>query len=122
MFGSKKKFDELQQERDDLKAEVKALTKDRKELKADVEELKLKKKIEDEDIKHMVKMAEEANELKVKKAIMDAEAKKAQDVAQVKDAYRDKMEKFLVKQADDVKDMYSEILKRLPDVSVRFKE
>jgi len=42
----------------ELEGECDELRSDRRELKDEVEQLKLKKKIEEEDIKHMVKMKE----------------------------------------------------------------
>lgn len=104
----------LRNERDCLEKEVRAL-------KREVEDLKLKRKIEDEDIKHMVRMKEERLDLEHQKKEAELERQKHEAIAEVKDKYRDKTENQLEKRAEDLKGMYAEILKRLPDVNVRLK-
>ncbi len=105
----------------ELTTRVKALEKEKSNLKKDVEELKLKKKIEDEDIKHMVKMKEERLDIEIKKKEKEINQEKETAIGKVKDAYRDKVEKNLEIQKDDIKGMYDEILKRLPNVNVKLK-
>jgi len=90
-------------------------------LKEDVADLKLKKKIDEEEIKQMVNMKEEKLKIEFKKKEMDLEAKKNEEVAIVKDEYRDKLETFLIKKSDDLKEMYGEILERLPNVNLKMK-
>ena len=105
----------------ELNGKIKSLLDDRFELKQQVEDLKLKKKIEEEDIKHMVKIKEESLEIEHRKRNLELEREKDQEVAKVKDQYRDKMEAHLERQIGDIKEMYGEILKRLPEVRVRLK-
>ncbi len=105
----------------ELKSIIEGLETDRLTLKREVEDLKSKKKIEEEQIKHLVKIKDEKRELEYKKREMDLEAKKNDQVAEVKDKYRDKLEANLIAQKDDIKGMYSEILKRLPDINARLK-
>ena len=105
----------------ELKDKIAELQSERKVLKEEVEDLKLKKKIEDEDIRHMVKMKEESLEQKFLRKEMEMEKRKDKEVATCKDAYRDKLEVFLTKRGDDIKEMYNEILARLPDVNVKLK-
>ena len=104
----------LESERDDLKKEKETLTEE-------VERLKLKKKIEDEDIKHMVKIKEEKLQLDFQKKELELESKKNNQVAKVKDDYRDKVEQNLHKEMDRMQDMYKEILARLPNINVKMK-
>jgi len=120
-FTKAKLVKELRHDKEALESKVDELQKDRKMLKEQVEDLKIKKKIEEEDIKHMVKMKEEALEIEFKKRGMDLEQAKEKAIAIVKDEYRDKMEIRLVKEGENIKEMYGEILKRLPDVNVRLK-
>lgn len=105
----------------ELKAIIEGLETERSELKRDVEDLKSKKKIEEEQIKHLVKIKDEKRELEYKGKEMDLEAAKNKEVAALKDKYRDKLEANLIAQKDDIKGMYSEILARLPDVTARLK-
>ncbi len=83
----------------------------------EVASLKLQAKIEEEDIKHMVKMTEEKDKLTLDKAIFEAEKKATEGIANVKDAYRDKVEKSLESEVEKMESMYSQILERLPNVN-----
>ena len=87
-------------------------------LKSEVEDLKLKRKIEEEDIKHMVKMKGEKLELDFDRRTVEAAGEQQAAIAQVKDDYRAKMEDNLNKQIEDTKEMYAQILERLPNVNV----
>ena len=101
----------LEVTRDDLKCKVEQLEKQIRGLEHD-------HKLADEDIKHMVKIKEEQLEIVFEKKMLDQERITQESVARVKDQYQDKMEEHLTKQADNVRGMYDEILKRLPDINV----
>ena len=73
----------------------------------------------EEDIQHMVKMKEEKNALELEKEKIRLQGEQAERIAKVKDEYRDKVEKGLEKQNDNLKTMYGQILERLPDVKVK---
>lgn len=105
----------------ELRGKVNQLEKEKKGLIEEVEKLKLKKKLEDEDIKHMVKINEERLNIEHEKKVMETEKKKDVEVAKVKDDYRNKMELNLEKQIGNMKEMYGEILERLPNVNVKLK-
>lgn len=90
-------------------------------LKDELAALKHKKKMEEEDIKHMVKIHKERDAIEIKKITMDLEREKQNEVAEVKDKYRDKMEGRLQTEVDNMKEMYGQILERLPNVSARLK-
>ncbi len=87
----------------------------------ELSELKQKRKMEDEDIRHMVKIKEGKLDLEHQKKQVELERQQQTAIATVKDDYRDKLESTLQSQIKDVKGMYSEILKRLPNVNVRLK-
>jgi len=120
MFFKRKK-DLMFQERLELRNKILDLEKERKKLREEVEDLKLKRKIEDEDIKHLVKLSKEKQAIELQKKEMVLEKEKNEVIAKVKDDYRNKLEGFLNQQKNDIKDMYGEILKRLPDINVRLK-
>jgi len=101
----------------ELESETDSLMRERHILKKEVEDLKLKKKIETEDIKHMIKIREEKQAIEKVKYEIKCDREKEKDVAIVKDEYRDKLEKRLELEVTNMKGMYSEILKRLPNVS-----
>lgn len=94
-----------------------------RELRALEEELarvKLEKKMGEEDIKHMVKMKEEALEIEKQKFELKVQGEKQTAIAAVKDDYQKKVEVLLGEQLKNIQSMYSEVLKRLPNVEVMF--
>jgi hypothetical protein len=101
-----------------MSSDVAGLKKEKLKLTEEVEKLKIDKKIADEDIRHMVKMKEGKLQLEFDKKAVEAEREKEAAIAKVKDEYRDKMEQRLIKEGENIKEMYTEILKRLPDVNV----
>jgi len=105
----------------ELSIEVVELRKQIREAKDELADVKHQKKMEDEDIKHMVKMSKEKNEIELKKNVMDCEKDKQEAIAEVKDKYRDKMEERLQLEVNNMKEMYNQILTRLPDVTARLK-
>lgn len=121
MFDTKKKLAKVEGEKKALESEVELLREDVRKAKEDLSETKHKKKMEDEDIKHMVKMSKEAGEIDLKKKVMDCEKEKDKAIAEVKDEYRDKMELRLQTEVDNIKEMYGQILERLPNVTARLK-
>lgn len=107
---------------------VRTLTSERDTLKSDIEGLEKKlrglehdHKLADEDIKHMVKIKEEQLEIENDKKAIQLERQFQTDAAKVKDQYRDKMEDQLAHQAENLRGMYDEILKRLPDINVELQ-
>lgn len=118
VFGTKEArkmvatIDTLRKDRDDSEDEA-------RKLRATVADLKHEKKIAEEDIKHMVRIREEKLELDFQKKNLERDSKQQDAIAEVKDTYRDKMEKRLQTEVTNIKEMYGEILKRLPTVSVK---
>ena len=88
-------------------------------LKDEVADLKHEKKITEEDIKHMVRIKEEKMAVEAERKEVQRDCKQQEAIATVKDEYRDKMESRLQSEVDNIKDMYGQILQRLPKVSVR---
>ena len=123
MFGRKKT-----QRPDTVKAQIKELEGERDTLndgllkaRNELAELKQAKKMEDENIRHLVKLKEEKMQIELDKKEVALERKQQEEIARVKDEYRDKQESTLQKQIADGKEMYAEILARLPNVNVRLK-
>jgi 3-hydroxyisobutyrate dehydrogenase-like beta-hydroxyacid dehydrogenase len=117
MFWNNKES-KLEAEKEDLKKVIETLEKDKKGLKEEVGDLKLKKKMEEEDIKHMVKIDRERKDIELEKEKIKLEGEQAKAIAKVKDEYRDKTEAQLKEQLGGMKDMYGEILGRLPNYNV----
>jgi len=106
---------------DQLKKDIERLENEKRDLKVELEDLKLQKKMEAEDIKHMVKINNERKEIELEKEKIKLERENAAEVATVKDTYRDKTEKQLEKQLGDMRVMYGEILERLPNYNINHK-
>jgi len=103
---------ELRAERNKLKREVETLEKK-------VRGLEHESKLADEDIKHMVRVREEQLALDYDRKVVELERKTQDEIAKAKDTYRDKLEVRLQAEVDNIKEMYGEILGRLPKVTVR---
>ena len=116
MFGKSKT-----QEIDRLLTETKELQTQKRQLKEQVEELKLAKKISEEDIKHMIRIKEKRLELEFKEKTMDTQAAQATAIAAAKSEYQDKLIKNVEREKDDIKEMYGQILERLPNIGVKMK-
>lgn len=114
--------DELIKERDDLKSTIKGLRKEKREVKDKLDDVLSEKKREEENLKHHVKILEEANDIEFKKKELVLEKEKEQAIAKVKDEYRDKMERRLETEVTNIKEMYSEILQRLPNVNMKITQ
>jgi transposase-like protein len=84
--------------------------------------LKQTKQMSEEMIAHKLKMREESVDAECAKRISEAETKAEKkiitEVGKTKDEYRDKLENQLEKRGDELKSMYTEVLTRLPDVSM----
>ena len=104
------------QEKLRLKEEVAELKVQKKQ---ETEELKLAHKTAEEDIKHLVKLHDEKKLVEFERKALEMERKKDEEIAKVKDEYRDKMEKQLAEETKNIRGMYTEILARLPNVNVK---
>jgi len=84
--------------------------------------LKTKREIEEEKIAHKIKMREEQVDINYQRKEHEILSATDKRVAKVKDDYRDKVEKQLEKRGNELKEMYIEILNRLPDVNLAIKQ
>jgi outer membrane murein-binding lipoprotein Lpp len=128
MFSLFNKQNRLESDIKELAKEKEWLENDRKKLKREVSDLQQKvdtlaskKKIEEEEIKHMVKILNEKREIEFQKKEMQIKIDANLELTQIKGNYQDRLEELLKGQIKDGKEMYAQILKRLPDMSVRLK-
>ncbi len=96
-----------------------ALRGEVRKLKDEVADLKHEKKITEEDIKHMVRLREEKMTVEAERKDLERDREKESAIALVKDDYRDKLEKRLQVEVNNIKEMYGQILQRLPKITVR---
>ncbi len=116
-------MDELTEERDELEQEKLELQREIKELKHDAklqkEELASKKKLAEQEIKSLVKVAEKKRDIELAEEKVKLKEEQHQAIADVKDEYQDKTTQLLEKQLAEFRTMYDAILARLPNLSAK---
>lgn len=100
-----------------LQGEIENLEGMEKRLKADIVDLSATKKREEDLIKHNTKIVLEKSEIELAKSTAVIQAKADKKVADVKDEYRDKIEKQLDTRGTEMKEMYTDVLARLTNVA-----
>lgn len=108
----------IEQEKEDLVKSRDKLRDEISSLKAEVRDLQLKRKIEEEDIKHMIKLEREQLELEKQKFQNQQELKTMQEIGKVRAEYAVKIENHLISKNDEANERYSQILERLPNISM----
>ena len=87
-------------------------------LKDDIEELKHKKEREIKDIEHLVKIAQEKRDIELEKAKAKMEVDFQKRVTEVNDKFHEKIEGRFKEEMNNIKEIYAEIIKRLPNVNM----
>lgn len=87
-------------------------------LKSEFESLSRQHKIREEEIAHKIRMRDEQVGIEKEKGIAEAERKADERIMEVKGEYQDKLTKQLEKRNDELREMYTEILGRLPEVAI----
>jgi CRISPR/Cas system CSM-associated protein Csm4 (group 5 of RAMP superfamily) len=83
-------------------------------------EFKHKTKLEQEDIKHMVKMKEEKQEIELDKKKVELEREHFNKIEVVKDDYRLKLEDLLKNQIKDAKESHQKLMEHMPKIEAMF--
>ena len=89
------------------------------DLKCDHEKMTRLHKIQEEEIAHKIKMRDEQVNMEKDKGIAEAGVAADRRVNEVKNEYQNKLTSQLEKRGDELREMYTEILGRLPDVNVK---
>ena len=105
----------LKKEITSLKEEIAVL---KLEKKKEIEELKLTRDIEERDIKHLIKIKEERLSLESKKTEVDLKDKFKDKEMSLQKEYFDKSITQLETARNEMKEVYTEIMKRLPNVNM----
>ncbi len=104
-----------------LLRKINILKEDKEKLQEQVVQLKSTKKIEEEEIKHLVRLKEEKMEVTFERRQLTLDKEHQKKMHNLQTDYNDKIQARLEKEVDRMKGMYGEVLKRLPDVNVRLK-
>lgn len=91
------------------------------DLKRQIEELELKKRLEQQEIEHLVKMKEEKQLIAVQKKENELVAKYQQKEMALQTEYHGKVLATIEKAHTDIKEIYTQIMARLPNVNVEMK-
>jgi chromosome segregation ATPase len=113
----------------DLRAQVDKIVKQKREVTEELEELKLKKRLEQQEIAHLVKINEEKlkselerKELKMEqdfqKKINDIEEKSMKKVIESLTGFHEKMEKKFNSELQNMKELMNTLVKVLPNVNM----
>jgi hypothetical protein len=118
-----------EEELKELKTTVTALIKEKRTLKDDLEDLKLKKRLEQEEIKHLTKLHKEKmdsdldkHKIKMEREKMEAlnkfkEEQRQQLVDSLKE-FHTKMEEKFSSELENLKDVLALLMKGLPNVNM----
>jgi hypothetical protein len=112
-----------------LRNSVENLIKEKQSLKTEIEELKLKKRLEGEEIRHMTRINEERMKAELENEKVALEKKKAEEISKFKEEQRqelveslrkfhDKMESRFSSELANLKEVYTLLMQRLPNVNV----
>ena len=121
MFGQYRRTERLKKEIEGLERERDEIVDQNRKLKDQLATLEQKRRMEDDELRHLVKMKESQLNIAHEEKQLERDRAKDAEIAKTKDQYRDKLEAFLQQQVKDIKEMYGEILGRLPNVNVRLK-
>lgn len=113
---------QMEDEKDGMREQIHTLDRTVVDLKEQAEKQKRLKKLEDDEIKHRLKVREEELDLDTKKKLMERDEKHAKALADAERSYQEKITEGLEKRVGEMKEMYGQILERLPDVNYRIRD
>jgi len=104
-----------------LKADIKAKEGKITALKDEISELELRKKMDEREIKQLIKIKEENAVLAADKKILKLESDYIKKEAELREEYAKKEVANITKLGAEMKEIHVEILKRLPNVNARLR-
>jgi len=116
-----------------LQSSVEVLVKEKQTLKTELEELKLKKRLEQEEIKHMTKINEERKDAEVEKTKIELEKKHNERInkfreeqtaalLQLTKELHGKLEGRFNVELGNLKEIYQALMARLPNVNLTLEK
>jgi uncharacterized small protein (DUF1192 family) len=125
MFVTEKKLKRVLSEllgvEEDNDTKISGLKKEIQRLKDELADLKTTKKMEEREIEHLVKMKEEKNEIEYQKKEAELMKQYQNKEMELQNEYHKKVLTNIEKAHADLKDLYKEIMVRLPNVNVELK-
>jgi len=108
-------LEDIEKERE---RQIDELIAEKRKLKEEVAGLELQKKIEQEDIEHMVTMQKEKLELEKERAIMESKQQAQDEIKSIRDECTEKLQGYLEQSIKQGEERYKEILSKLADVTI----
>ena len=96
---------------------VKSLHKNIRDLKDELEELKTKKVMEEREIKHLVKLKEEKLDVENQKKVLELRQEYQDMASKLQKEYHDKQLVDLDLARKEMKEVYTKIMERLPNIT-----
>lgn len=90
-------------------------------LKVEIEDLKLKKRMEEAEIKHLVKMKEEKQLIDYEKKEIELQKEFQKKEMDLQTKYHDKVLRTIEESRKESRELYTAIMERLPNVNVAMK-
>jgi Skp family chaperone for outer membrane proteins len=118
MFVTKKQIKEMLDEALGIKDGKAALQKEIRQLKDELEDLKLKKKMEETEIKHLVKLKEERQAVEADKQKNELAKTFNDKEMALQTKYHEQVMGVIQKEHEKLQALYKEIIGRLPDVNM----
>lgn len=118
----KSEVEDLKTEKIKLVNEALMNTDSIKLLKEERETLERAKKMDIEEIKHLNKLAQEKRDIELEKEKAKIQVTYQKDRTKLMEEFHAKVEKRFGNEMDNLKSIYSEIIKRLPDVNMEIKK
>jgi chromosome segregation ATPase len=121
-------IDSLKGDQEQAEFEADRSKQEARKLKEEVADLKLAKKIETEDISHLVKITEERKDLELDRKALELEREKdvevqiikeecATEIKEIRETYAQKQEDTLQEQIENGNKMFTEVMERLPNIN-----
>lgn len=118
---------------DDLKMQIKGLKTEKHKLNEELENLKLKKRLEQEEIKHMTRINEERMKQELETEKIELNKKYTRDIADFKEEQRKelvaslkefhtKIEARFGDELKNLKEVYGLLMQRLPNVNLTLEK
>lgn len=90
-------------------------------LKIDIKDLELKKRLEEEEIRHLVKMKEEKMAIESEREKIRLQGEFQKKEMDLQSEYHDKILKSIDEQRKESRELYAAVMDRLPNVNVEMK-
>ncbi len=93
-----------------------------RKLKEEIAELQFKKGLEEKEIKHLVRMKEDKQFVEAEKQTLKLAREFQEKEMALQTNYHEKVMKTLEESRKEIRDIYGEIMKRLPNVNMSIKQ